>query len=272
VTIGHRTHATAWPVYACIFDPFDLSNKGYPPGGTFSIPNPYNGPPTQYFYVYTDPTSGCKDTAYNFCSYYTSCWTIITPKELCLKLYNACWYEQFGMMKPILYNNGLSSDPYLTDSVRIELRDPVNYSIVASANLILNTNGTVCWVNEPAHPLELSGCYYIVVKTKNGIKTWSSVPVCLNTIHTYYDFSDQASKAFGSNQIELNEGIFAFYCGDVNQDENIDLLDMNLTENDVNNFLFGYIPTDLNGDGNVDLMDYPILEQNISTFIYSIHP
>jgi len=62
------------------------------------------------------------------------------------------------------------------------------------------------------------------------------------------------------------------YSGDLNQDENIDLLDLGDIETDINNFQFGYFATDINGDGNVDLLDGPIVENNINGFIFSSHP
>lgn len=37
---------------------------GSPAGGTFNIPNPYSGPQTNFTYVYTDPNTGCSDSAY----------------------------------------------------------------------------------------------------------------------------------------------------------------------------------------------------------------
>jgi hypothetical protein len=64
----------------------------------------------------------------------------------------------------------------------------------------------------------------------------------------------------------------ALFSGDINQDENIDLLDNGDLDQGISNFYFGYMPSDVNGDGNVDLLDMPILEENITDFIYSIHP
>ena len=71
-------------------------------------------------------------------------------------------------------------------------------------------------------------------------------------------------------QVDLNH--WAIYSGDLNNDENVDLLDGNLLENDISIFNFGYVLTDINGDGNVDLLDTPTLETNISNFIFSNHP
>ena len=65
---------------------------------------------------------------------------------------------------------------------------------------------------------------------------------------------------------------WAFYNGDINQDANIDLLDLNNIEYDINVFQFGYQASDVNGDGNVDLLDLPLIEDNINQFVFSIHP
>jgi hypothetical protein len=102
--------------------------------------------------------------------------------------------------------------------------------------------------------------------------TWSAAPIAIGATPVYYDFSTAASKAYGNNQIQKEPGIWAMYTGDIQQDENIDLLDLSLLEVDINNFENGYFVTDLNGDGNVDLLDAPLLEDNVNNFIYSIHP
>lgn len=42
--------------------------------------------------------------------------------------------------------------------------------------------------------------------------------------------------AYGNNLLEAETGIWILYTGDINQDENIDLLDMSSIENEINNF------------------------------------
>ena len=113
--------------------------------------------------------------------------------------------------------------------------------------------------------------YYIVVKHRNAVQTWSANPVLMSA-STSYDFSNLAAKAYGNNEVLVASGIWALYSGDINSDENVDLLDASQLESDINNFEFGYQSTDLNGDGNVDLLDSPILELNINNFIFSNHP
>jgi hypothetical protein len=87
-----------------------------------------------------------------------------------------------------------------------------------------------------------------------------------------YDFSVQATKAFGANQIEMAPGIFALYTGDINQDGVIDGLDFNDWENDNNSFAAGYLSTDLNGDGVVDGLDFMFCEMNSNLFVGTIAP
>jgi hypothetical protein len=71
---------------------------------------------------------------------------------------------------------------------------------------------------------------------------------------------------------EVEPGVWAFYSGDFNLDENIDILDMAILEGDVTSFASGYYSTDINGDGNIDLLDVPITDQNIQDFVFSVHP
>jgi len=81
-----------------------------------------------------------------------------------------------------------------------------------------------------------------------------------------------ANKAFGDNQTMVENGVYAFYAGDVNQDENIDLLDASQVEDDISNFEYGYFVSDGNVDGNVDLLDILMLDYNVSHLIFSNHP
>lgn len=172
-------------------------------------------------------------------------------------------------MKDVLYNQGVYANPSLiTDSIIVELhQSTMPYNTLFQQKTVLKQNGTA-----QVRGLGLIGqSYYIVVRHRNAIETWSANPVLLNTF-TQYDFTDAGSKAYGSNQISLGGGIWAFYSGDLNSDENIDLLDMSMLETSVNNFDFGYFSTDINGDGNVDLLDVPMVESNLNQFIYTMKP
>jgi chitodextrinase len=157
------------------------------------------------------------------------------------------------------------------DSLTIELRENIpasSFPLVGTCKHILSQNGMINCTY--ANTVFGKSCY-LVLKHKNGLQTWSANPILIGA-STTYDFSTSASQAYGNNQSEVESGVWAIYSGDINQDENIDLLDLGLLEIDINSFAFGYLDTDINGDGNVDLLDNPTVEANISAFVFSIHP
>ncbi len=187
---------------------------------------------------------------------------------LYLKVYIEAYYLGNGLMAPVLQNQSVANTTSsMTDTVTIELRNPVApFSIAASIKTMLGSDGTaIC-------NFQIAGSYYLVVTHRNGLQTWSANPVVLSALPLLYDFSTAAAQAYGSNQADVGNGVFAIFSGDINQDENIDLLDLVYVETDINDFQFGYFATDLNGDGNVDLLDSPIVEGNINDFVFSSHP
>ncbi len=189
------------------------------------------------------------------------------PKSYTVKAYIEGYYDGNGFMKPVLFNQGIGSSANVTDSITVTLVSSflgfttMQYSIHG----FLNTNGDIA-INTPS-----SGSYYLVFRHRNGIETWSSNTVSLSGT-TNYNFTTNTNKAYGFNMKLVSPGVYAMYSGDIDQDENIDLLDVNMIENDINNFAFGYLATDINGDGNVDLLDFPIIENNVGSFIFSEHP
>jgi hypothetical protein len=92
------------------------------------------------------------------------------------------------------------------------------------------------------------------------------------TTSTTYDFTNAANKAYGSNQIEVELGIFAIYSGDISdattfivgvQDGLIESQDYGDMENAVFVTLMGYVTEDITGDGIVESADYSVMENNV---------
>lgn len=201
-----------------------------------------------------------------------------TPKinlaiKVNLKLFLQGYYNGMSTMKNVLYNQGEVSDPLsvLTDYITVELHAAIPpYTVIETTIDTLKTDGTIL-CRFPASVNNMP-CY-IGIRHRNTLETWSAQPVMI-TAGMSYDFTDDGFKAYGGNQIDVsgNGTVWAFYTGDVNQDENIDLIDLPVLEDDVNNYLFGHYVTDLNGDGNVDLLDIIVIEDNINNYIYSQHP
>ncbi|MBS1516884.1 MAG: FG-GAP repeat protein [Bacteroidetes bacterium] len=117
--------------------------------------------------------------------------------------------------------------------------------------------------------------YYVEVKHRNALETWSADPVTFVSDNASIAFSVDAIYAYGNNEIQVDASpynVFALYSGDVNQDGTIDLADGSLIDNDAFIFASGYLPTDLNGDGVIDLADAVFTDNNGFNFISKITP
>ncbi|MDQ3022019.1 MAG: hypothetical protein M3R36_15825 [Bacteroidota bacterium] len=153
------------------------------------------------------------------------------------------------------------------DTVKIFLRNTNSpYNIIDSSKSVLDSVSMTETFN---FDKASSGTYYIIVKHRNNIETWSKAggeTFIQGNIHNY-NFTDSQSKAFGNNLV-LKGSRYCIYSGDVNQDGTIDLSDMQLIENDVRRFQSGYVNSDLNGDDFVDINDFSIAERNTSKYIH----
>ena len=205
--------------------------------------------------------AGCPDTK-TLVLTINPCESVVTVKM------NIEGYYDAGAMRAVMANQGIGSSSTDVDTVTIELRDATTYAVVDTATAMLQTNGNAVATFNTA-PV---GSFYIVVKHRNAVQTWSAAPHAVGATPSIYDFTDSASKAYGSNMIEVGSGVFGFYSGDLNQDEVIDGSDSTDLINDIENFSFGLLATDLNGDGVVDGSDSTFLINNLENFIYSVHP
>lgn len=115
-------------------------------------------------------------------------------------------------MTPVLQNQGVGSNSQHVDSIEIILIDPNTLLPVVTVPTILLTDGTAT-CSFPA----LNGLYYILVKHRNTLLTWSASPVMINSQPVTYDFTTAANKAYGDNQVEIAPNIYAFYSGDLTQ-------------------------------------------------------
>jgi len=118
-----------------------------------------------------------------------------------------------------------------------------------------------------------SGTYYLKIKHRNSIETWSKsggIPFTRYTLMNY-DFTSAQSQAYGNNMALINS-LWCIHTGDINQDGTIDISDASLIDNDAFNFISGYVPTDINGDSIVDIGDGVYSDNNSFNFISKITP
>jgi hypothetical protein len=171
-------------------------------------------------------------------------------------------------MRSVIANQGVGSSSTDVDTVTIELHDAITYALVTSTNAMLQTNGIVV-ANFSTTQV---GSYYLVVKHRNSLETWSALPYSFGATPLTYDFTTAADKAYGNNMKMLATGVYGFYSGDLNQDGFIESGDYPSLYNDSDAGLEGYYSTDLNGDGFVESGDYPILFNNSDSGIEISRP
>ncbi|MDQ3020011.1 MAG: hypothetical protein M3R36_05505 [Bacteroidota bacterium] len=115
----------------------------------------------------------------------------------------------------------------------------------------------------------LTGTYYIFVKHRNTIETWSKAggESYLRSAFFFFNFINPAGQAFDNNQKQVSPPDWGMFSGDVNQDYAIDLADLALIDNAAADFSTGYVVEDLNGDFFVDIADYTFADNNAANFV-----
>ncbi|MCY7363606.1 MAG: hypothetical protein LH629_16290, partial [Ignavibacteria bacterium] len=162
----------------------------------------------------------------------------------------------------------------MQDSVRVFLCSNVSsFNKIDSAITVIDSlsfTGTFKFFNAP------SGTYYIVIRHRNSIETWSKSggePFVIGTPMSY-NFTNIVTKAFGNNmkQVDAFPVLFGIYSGDVNQDGIIDAGDISSVENDAAIAVYGYVSTDITGDDAVDASDISLVENNSLIGVFVITP
>lgn len=190
-------------------------------------------------------------------------------KQLLFTLFLQGLYDGPGMHKA----QNSAGDQYagtVADLIDVVLRQSASpYSTVTTINNVeMNTNGSAqCTI-----PGNYGANYYIAIQNRNHLETWSAVPVSFAGDTISYNFTDAASRAFGSNQINLGGGVWGFYAGDADHDGDVDNADMVLISTKAASFRRGYEDTDLNGDGVVDALDLIVGDNNAANSIQLVNP
>ncbi|MBK8982109.1 MAG: PQQ-dependent sugar dehydrogenase [Ignavibacteria bacterium] len=158
-----------------------------------------------------------------------------------------------------LYNEN-SNTMNLSDTVTVYLHNASTpYELIDSATSVidsLNFKGNFSFYNSQ------TGLYYIRVKHKNTLETWSvegGIQFTRGVLNTY-DFTDDAIKTFGS-RIKLIGNKYCLISGDINQDGVINAIDRAAVVTSLGMTGFSY--NDLDGNGIVDTLDRRIVLENI---------
>ena len=169
-----------------------------------------------------------------------------------------------------LYNAGtnrLNKRDTLTAYLR-SINSP--YVIIDSSTAVIDSITFVCNFN---FLNVVNGAYYLVIKHRNSIETWSKDggEIFTEGIPVNYDFTSSEGQAYGNNMVQKS-GKWCIYSGDVNQDGVVDVTDLVITDTDNLTFVTGNTVTDINGDGLVDVTDLIYIDINNINFVGSVKP
>ncbi|HMS64591.1 MAG TPA: peptidoglycan DD-metalloendopeptidase family protein [Ignavibacteria bacterium] len=192
-------------------------------------------------------------------------------------------YKLIDTTKNIFPGNGIASlelnakiegfwngTDMVEDTVTVFLRNALSpYNIADFYKVKLNDNGYGIANFIYANP---SNYYYIVLKHRNSIETWSKTSQqFINGFPIDYDFTTSKTKAYGDN-LKLKSGEYCLYSGDTNQDGIVDGADVSRVENETEGFHALYTAADLDGDQSVDASDISIVENNATIQAVLIRP
>jgi len=233
-----------------------ISNADATMAGTYSVTTTVSG--------CTSP-AGTTTVAVNVCSF-----------TFTVKFFIQGYYLGSGKMSPLLkLLNVPGSKATDVDTVVIELHDPSTHDSLYAFRGILQSDGNV----SGTLPAAATGSFYIVIKHRNSITTWSNSAVSVSSGGSY-DFTTASTQAYNSNMADLGDGKYAIYSGDLTngttlgiQDGQVNGLDKKGVKDALSLFKIGvYDVRDITGDSFVDETDYRILLNNVSLNISIQHP
>ena len=175
-----------------------------------------------------------------------------------------------------LFVKGFPQGQYNPVTNKLVTRDTLKVYICKSIspyNVIDSSTGILDSVNLNAlfrfYTLN-DGSYYIKIKHRNSIETWSNTSVDFSAVaNINHDFIVDDQYAYGDNETQVDSSPirFGLFGGDVDQDGNVDATDIIKTYNDVANIATGYIATDLTGDRFTDISDLIIVYNNANAVV-----
>jgi hypothetical protein len=181
------------------------------------------------------------------------------------------YYTGSGTQNSTLSIVGISGDVTASDTIEVDLWNALNLANPLpdfSQKGILHSNGTVTLTYRNVN----SGSYYIALKHRNSVETWSATPLNINSSTVTYNFASSQASAFDNNLADMHDGNFAIFTGDINQDGAVDGSDFLLLDPSIQNGDGGYAVGDLTGDGAVDGFDFLSIDPNIQIGIGAARP
>lgn len=169
--------------------------------------------------------------------------------------FNAMVLTSFTVLIEGFYNGSVMN----SDTVSVQLRNTsFPFNLVDQTKIVVNNSG----IGSGSFLNASNGTpYYLVVKHRNAVETWSALPQTFSANTLTYDFTTGQNKAFGNN-LKLVGSKWCIYGGDVNQNGTVDNADLNSVFNNNAIGTTGYTNTDLNGDMFTEIEDLNIVFTN----------
>jgi hypothetical protein len=185
------------------------------------------------------------------------------PVTLNVKAFFEGLYDGIG-------NAPSATDTSVSDSVTLQLHHPYPpFAIDESVKKPILKNGNL---NVDFNTGKYNGFYYLSLKHKSSLETWSNTFVILNSPSIAYDFTNAAGKAYGNNMHLLGNGKYGIHCCDVDQNGSININDFFQLEEQLKLFNHGYNNFDLNGDNILDDADYSLMENHLQQQVNVLKP
>ncbi|MEI8204055.1 MAG: hypothetical protein WCH34_13625 [Bacteroidota bacterium] len=164
----------------------------------------------------------------------------------------------------------------IADRIQVDLFEenpPFNPVGVSISGIDLSTDGLATFQISPTN----NGNYYIRVRTRNHLETWTAIAVPFNTATIVYDFTTNALKAYQAPggldpQVMVGDNLYAFYLGDLDQSMSVDFDDFNVFEPYLNEGTYGFNIADFNGNGLVDFDDFNLFEPRLNEGPFTQYP
>lgn len=179
--------------------------------------------------------------------------------------YSTVWkfttLQTFTLNLKVYLEGFYNGSTQVSDTVKVFLANALNFNGADTSSAILGTDG-LC--NNISFAKATSGNYWIVVKHRNHLETWSSLVKYFTTgSPVSYDFTTSSSQAYGNNMKQVGS-VWVFIGGDANQDGYINGSDYDVYKDQFG--MYGYKSCDFNGDYFIDGYDLPILNSNFSQY------
>ncbi|MBS1551459.1 MAG: hypothetical protein JST15_05255 [Bacteroidetes bacterium] len=143
---------------------------------------------------------------------------------------------------------------YRTDFPNIAVDSSVSYLLAGGC------------LSGPVFPKALNGNYYLALRHRNTMKTWSAAGGFAYVRGSSFsrDFINNLAQTYlNSEKLIDPQPFYGMYSGDINQDETIDGSDLSLADNGAFSSISGYVREDVNGDNFVDASDVSIVDNNV---------